>query len=302
MASLKLLPDETLGEGLQRIAAEQIDAAMAALERTGEDAEEGVHEARVACKKLRALYRAASGGTGKKVARRGNALFRDIARGLSGTRDAHVMVRTSERLGGEQSWPAVHRALGERLDAVDAPTADLQRVMAVARAQLLDCREETVAAFDVPDKFEVLAPGLAEAYTQGRSDMKKARSTGDGERYHDWRKRVKDLGYMATMLRPLWPAQMKALSKELGRLGDLLGEEHDAAILEAFLRAGELDAVAPADQIATAAERLLLERRRLRAGCIPLGLRIYAESPKDFSKRMEALWKAARRRRRPGKK
>ena len=45
--------------------------------------------------------------------------------------------------------------------------------------------------------------------------------------FHEWRKRVKDLGYQIQILRDLWPPVLEELRKDLKKLGDLLGEEHD---------------------------------------------------------------------------
>ena len=55
-------------------------------------------------------------------------------------------------------------------------------------------------------------------------------------RLHEWRKRTKDLRYALELLEPLWPDVMEAFAAEVDDLADLLGEDHDLALLEAFVR------------------------------------------------------------------
>src|SRR5260221_9375162 len=91
--AFQLKADESVAKGLRRIARDQIDKALEALEQShGPTHEEVIHDARKRFKKVRALLRLARPGLSKKFYDRENARFRDSGRPLSEVRDAKVLV------------------------------------------------------------------------------------------------------------------------------------------------------------------------------------------------------------------
>ena len=56
------------------------------------------------------------------------------------------------------------------------------------------------------------------------------------ENLHQWRKRTKDLWYHLRMLKPMAPAIVGGHADEADELSDLLGDDHDLAILRETLR------------------------------------------------------------------
>ena len=122
--------------------------------------------------------------------------------------------------------------------------------------------------------------------------MAAAYDDSSGERFHDWRKRVKYHRYHLELLAPLWPRQLKGRRKEVKALGDLLGEEHDLVVLEATLAGGADGSGEAGVQLA----RELSTRRRaeLRAAMRPLGQRLFAEPPKALARRFATYWQATR--------
>ena len=87
---------ERIDEAVRQIAAEQIDKAIAEIDDADLTAHETVHQVRKRCKKLRALARLVRPGFPSY--KKENAFFRDLARGLSGARDAQVMCDAYNRL------------------------------------------------------------------------------------------------------------------------------------------------------------------------------------------------------------
>ena len=55
------------------------------------------------------------------------------------------------------------------------------------------------------------------------------------ESLHEWRKRVKHLWYHHTLLRSLWPPVMEVTGDEAHALSDHLGDDHDLAVLAAWV-------------------------------------------------------------------
>jgi CHAD domain-containing protein len=90
------------------------------------------------------------------------------------------------------------------------------------------------------DGIESLEPGFRRIYRRARRAYRRAKRDPTVENLHELRKRTKDLWYCAQILRPASPKRMKRLAKEAHELSDLIGQEHDLAILAERIQAGPL--------------------------------------------------------------
>lgn len=322
---LGLRPGETLTAGLRRMALAQVDLALELLgagaangaSRAGGPDEEAVHETRKALKRLRALLRVLRHELGERGVERENAALRDIARELSASRDAAVMLATLDALiarypGKLGRRPGV-RALRRRLAAESSRVQGLTLADPSSRANVvgeLHAFRWRVAAWPLPTEADLhlIEADLERVYRQGRARYRRA-ARGRGERtlaLHMWRKRVKDLRYAAEMIeREEQPPPLHRLATRADALGELLGEEHDLAVLAERLRAGA-DAGEGIDTEATLwrtgrGTRLALlqaiarRRRKLRREGLRKGERLYAEKPRAFMRRVRAAYRASSR-------
>jgi CHAD domain-containing protein len=289
----RLRPDEGAAHGLRRIARGQIELASGRLQDGDGDAAEAVHEARKSLKRLRAVVRLARDPLGDAVYRSENQAFRDTGRELSAPRDAQVLRETLddllERYKGEVSDGAF-AGLREALDA-DAQAAH-ERIAADAGAveevrAALDASRDRIATWPLPEHADVatFVPGFERIYKRGRRALKAARSEPSDENLHELRKRAKDLWHAAQVLRPASPRRMRRLAKRAHALSDLLGDDHDLAVLHEAARRryrtlghGEL-----------ALLRGLIGRRRarLQRDALACGRRVYGAKPKTWTRRLE---------------
>jgi CHAD domain-containing protein len=283
----RLKRGEPLPEGIARVARGRIDDAIDELSgKTGSSPEEGVHNARKDMKKLRALLRLARGELGTTVYRRENACFRDAAAALSGLRDADVMLVTLEKLELDEavSGPLRQALEAHRLrtagGARDQASAEAIEILSEARARIVDWPLED-------DSFDALEPGLRRMYRGGRREWRATRKGPTVERLHEWRKRTKELWYDHELLRQLWKPVMKAVGDEAHALSDLLGDDHDLAVLLEWAR----EHTDPAPELGEAVEA---RRRELQEQALELGARLYADRPKVFMRRLERLFEASR--------
>jgi CHAD domain-containing protein len=113
------------------------------------------------------------------------------------------------------------------------------------------------------------------------------RSPSD-ERWHEWRKRVKDLWYQHRLLANAWPGLMKAQANECDELGTLLGDDHDLATLAATLTSTEGVSPPPSVDSEAVIDLIAVRRRELQDRARALGHRIYAEKPKAHVRRIGA--------------
>ena len=139
--------------------------------------------------------------------------------------------------------------------------------------------------------WTALDDGLLRTYKRGRRALGDARSSRRAKDLHAWRKRVKDLWYHERLLAPPCGRTVRGHAKELDRLSDLLGDDHDLAVLRQELTDGH--GSGPADVDAVFA---LLDHRRdeLQTQAFALGDRVYAERPKAYRRRMRQSWEAGR--------
>lgn len=286
----RLLANESTQEFLQRVASEQVAKAIADLEGADDDLHEAVHEFRKRCKKIRGLIRLVRPGFPDYSAE--NAWFRDLAGQLSALRDATSMQESLASLVehyaddlDEGAYAGIEAWLGRRREAMTVEREAREKVAAI-RAELPQALERIERWRLDSLGVDALEAGLAKTYKRGRKAMAVAADEGTSRDFHEWRKRVKYHRYHLHLLRPVWPKVMKARHKETKLLSDLLGDDHDLAVLRATL---EEEAGGAADERAAL---IALTRRRtaeLRAEAWSLGRRLFAEEPERYAERMRAL-------------
>src|SRR5215213_489045 len=296
--SFRLDPEAPVADEVRRVARGRIDHAVDELRgKSGSSREEAVHEARKDMKKLRALLRLVRGELGDRVYRAENACFRDVARELSGVRDADVMLATLGDL--EERYGDLPGAAGRLRPALVAhrfrmSAGSLKPASKTAAETLAEARER-VADWPLENEgFETFEEGLWRIYRQGRRDFRAAQKSASPEGTHEWRKRTKDLWYHLLLLQDAWKPVMGALADEAHELSDRLGDEHDLTVLRewAHRHAGALDG---ADPLLRGFDVLLDARRReLHEEAFAYGARLYADKPSVFVGRLEGWWEAAR--------
>ncbi len=223
--------DEKIGSGFQRILVEQAARLSEDLAAADQDPEKAIHEVRKRCKRVRAVARLLRPNA-KAPYRQENAAFRDMARGLSPFRDADVRLETFDDLVSRTDRPERFAAFRKMLGDDDRDGTNLEKQLSWTVKEVEAARERLQEA-NIADRvaFEFIEPGLRQSYKRGRRAMSRAYDKPEETAFHEWRKRVKDLGYQTQTLRELWPPVLKRLRDELDQLGDLLGKEHDLTLV-----------------------------------------------------------------------
>jgi CHAD domain-containing protein len=294
---LSIVADEDVPTSVRACAREQLAGAIGQLERVGERPVDAVHEARKHLKKTRALLRLVRPALGKHVYRRESGALRDAGLALSGARDADVLVATAAAIAEHAAGKLPADTFAQLRDALAAEAAsgrgegvpELPAVLAALREA-----EARVDAWPLDDcDWGTVVAGAARAYARGREAFAVARAEPTPEHLHAWRKRAKDLWYHQRLLTPAWPNPLEALAEEAHVLTELLGDDHDLAVLAERLAAPA--PLPPAVDAERAALLALVAQRsaELRVAATQLGQRVYAESPKAFSRRLARYVRAA---------
>jgi CHAD domain-containing protein len=287
--SLDLHPHEHPAIGFKRVAREQLDGALETLDAEG-DLGERVHSIRKSLKKSRAVLRLLREELGEECFGEQNGRMRDLGRRLAAVRDADVALGTIR----DFSLPAP-RPLRESLRAErQRARAELERDSGLVDEIRAELRHARWAIDGWPLEHsgsELFAASLERTFKRGRKAYRKAYRKPSPERFHELRKRVKYLWYYARILRPSAPGELGELVETTDPAADLLGLDHDLAVLAARVESGD-------ELEATQREELLraIEQRRLEleGKAMPMLRRIFAEAPDSFVRRVAAHFDAWR--------
>jgi CHAD domain-containing protein len=293
--SFEIKPDESVRKAIRRVVRKQLDKASGYLTKSKSDRDEAVHEARKAFKKVRALLRLVRPVIGDSAYRTQNACFRDTARPLRGVRDARSVLDALDQLTKHfkqnlagLSFDDARKALQTNLRTVGKRILDEQDAFAVAAAAVREAEPRVKDWADVPNGWRSLGKGLEKVYRQAVQAFEDTQADPTAAKLHEWRKQTKYLRYQLQVLRPLWPERIDELAEEAGRLGQLLGDDHDLVILRQML--------ADSERFGRENNALLacIDRRRLelQEEAMPLGSRFFEEPPKQFVRLLKRYWKS----------
>ncbi len=281
--------NETLEAGFRRIGLSQIERAAAELKAT--ERATAVHDTRKAMKRIRALLRLVRPALGEHVFRRENERFRGIAELLSGTRDAQVMHETLAKLDAQakaaerKQIARIRAALAEHLGDSHAAGAE-QTGEALAR---LDEGGEAIREVALRGSgFDAAWSGMERVYAKGRKAMARASKDPADETLHEWRKAVQLHWRHMSLLERSWPDALEARASLARQISQLLGDDHDLAVLSERVQSlGTGRAGAAVARLAREEQARLRERAHL------LGERLYAARPSEMHERIALYWRTA---------
>jgi len=278
---------------VRRLCCERLTDAIEPLNRSARF--EAVHDIRKEIKKLRAVLRLVRAGIGKDAYEAHTNALRKAADSLTALRDAEVklsafddLVKQNERNG--RSFLKIKAALRKNCRTEE------DRVFkggSIASVKGILCHEkDEMNGLKIKSKgWKAIAPGLKKIYGRGREAFEAAERESSPENFHQWRKRVKDLGHQLRLLCPAHPRKFRARTNDLDKLGELLGDEHDLFMLKQFV--ANKFGHAPG----TSVFRKLISARQeeLRYTALKLGRRFYPKKPGRFARSMGQDWKKWRR-------
>jgi len=289
---------KSVQKSVRKVACEQIDRAIGEILDEGLDRHEAVHQVRKRCKKLRGLVRLVRPQFDDYRAE--NAFFRDAARELSYVRDAQSIVECFDALVDhfrdqvdQEAFASIGEQLADRRRKVAEDVVGLRDRLDEFLAKMREARQRADAWQIRGGGFSAVEGGLRRTYGRGRAAQGKACADPNTENFHEWRKRVKYHWYHARLLRGVWRDIMEVHVGAADRLSDLLGDDHDLAVLRSTVLD---DPEAFGTETDVQAFVALLDRRRaeLQAEARPLGERLFAERPKQLARRLRRYWKTWR--------
>ncbi|MCE0484061.1 MAG: CHAD domain-containing protein [Methylacidiphilales bacterium] len=290
MSAFHIDLEEPLEVALRRLLLGQADKICHDLQQR--DRIEAIHNARKCCKRIRALLRLLKPAM-PDFCRRENKDYRDLARPLSSLRDRDARKECFNKLVElDPAGPRHYRPVRSLLERDRRGWNRRGRSQQISRGEKsARTARQRLEALPLPSGrgFKLIREGLQRSYRQGRKAMKQAYRLDEDSAFHKWRKRAKDMNYQVQILIPLWPRVLKHLYKELNKLGDCLGDEHDLVMLRKAIMRGPNEKV-PQELLRSFLGLVEQRIRELKIKARKTGHRIYAESTGAFIKRMKTYW------------
>lgn len=298
IVGLKLKPGESFRKGIRRTVRKQLTEILDSVGAANDSDRDGVvHEARKSFKKLRAILRLVRPAIGEKAYRTENVRFRDAARPLTEVRDAKILIETLDALAhhfhdrvASQAYEGLHRGLEDNLHSVRKRVLDEQDAFAATHAVVQIALDRVNDWADVPNRWSSVGQGLEDTHRRARAAFETAASNPAVDRLHEWRKQSKYLRYQLAILRPIWPERLGELTDEADKMGGILGDDHDLAVLWQMITDKAHDLVEETDRALLLA---LIARRRteLEQDAMILGERFFEDRPRPFARRLKGYWK-----------
>ncbi len=295
----RLKRKKTVKAGVVKIATSQIDTAIEEIDDEEIDRHEVVHQVRKRCKKLRGLIRLIRPSFPDY--QKENAFFRDAAGELSSARDAQSVIECFDDLVGYYKnrtdvarFEPIHRQLIDRRAERADKAGELEDKLKTFRARMVEARDR-VKTWKINDEgFDAVADGFMKTYQRGRKAFAKAYEKPSAENFHEWRKRVKYHWYHCRMLREIWPEMLKVHRTTADDLADLLGDDHDLAVLKETLEK-ESQRFGDGEDLERIVALIDDRRAELQFQAQFLGERLYAEKKKHIAGRFGSYWLSWRR-------
>jgi CHAD domain-containing protein len=240
-----------------------------------------VHAARKELKRARATLRLMREVIDPDHFREEDATLRRVAQMLNDARDAEVMLRTFSRLresikdsDPQTDLEPLHKLLlqGRRRATSDELGVRLNDI----RAMLAQSKERT-RDWSVANDLGLLTQGMRRTYRKGRLCYRAASEPHTDEQLHAWRRQVKYCGYQLEAIGQVGRKMTKRL-RRCRKLADLLGSDHDLALLHKRVMDAPLDAGSALYLI----NAITRSRARLQRRAFAIGARLYRGKVRKF--------------------
>jgi CHAD domain-containing protein len=291
--SYSLDPAIPMSEAVRRVAFAELDLANAALSTTP-DRHSGVHSARKCLKRLRSLLLLVRPGVPEPMIGNLSERLAAIARELAPARDANALLDAIDKLEPDEEtfaaaspirslrrWLEKRREIAERNLASSAASEAMRGLRELKPA---------LAGLAVhPDEFAPLAQGLRQCYRATRKSFRHAFVTGNDEDFHEWRKGVQHHWRQMQLLAPCSAAELPRRADAARALSQLLGDDHDIAMLRRLVSTPTM-VFGNTDDTTAFLKRCRKRHKALRQEAKTRASQLFAERSRPFAERVESAW------------
>jgi CHAD domain-containing protein len=281
---------ESVADTFRRVLTEQLHQSLQHSRQMQADPDTATHEIRKGTKRIRALYRLYQPLIGEAKYQQGMELYGKISQVLSDYRISRVYLDTLYDLKSEKRLRVSGRYLGnlikrfEKRHKVCAEKLFAVQQTDIYLSDLITATLGTVAALEQSGTFPDLVPGLQKTYKQCRKNLTRVMQQPTTENLHALRKTIKSLWNQLILIKPVWPSYLGLMIRNLDRVGQKLGQDHDLAEIETVLTTDK--SIKKTEQRQLLLDSLAQKRKKLQQSLIPVCRRLLAEKPGAFARKM----------------
>jgi CHAD domain-containing protein len=300
--AFRLRADESVAQGLGRLARKNLGVALDELSRTSPPSGEAIHKARKSLKKTRAILQTIQEDDGGLD--RDDKQLRKINHALSPLRDAEAMPHTlaklrdrEPRLLSEHAFARLRRQLTSHQHDLMASASSDGTWEKIGR-RLRRVRRSAKRWRPAHPQFGALEPGLRAAHRSARKAMARALKRQGGDDFHEWRKAIKALWYQLRLLEP-WDRHVHRDVAALHRAATWLGDDHNLVVLceELSKHALSCDSTMDVDRVRLAADRYQCVLRNKATAAVRA---IFERKSGGYVRGIKRTWQARRARQKTG--
>lgn len=295
MTKCRLRKAENIDVGVKRIATALVRNNIADLSDAGLYRGVAIHEARKRCKRLRGLLRLVRSSI-KVDFRSLDRQVRNASSRLSLIRDCGVMAETVRQLRksndesiSDEELSLVQSILSKRLAPAEVHQDEQKQIalfLGDMRALLVRIPSWSFRA-GLP---KAARSDFAKTYRQSMELMTASSRVPSDANLHRWRKRVKYHEHQLQFLSKRWKGHATKRIARLVRLAELLGDDHDLAMIQTHLRKyGKVDSDVQQAGIDRFRKVLANRRRKLQSKALKLGKELYSKRPAAIGKKLSGL-------------
>lgn len=287
-----LRPDLPLDQALTAVARDILTKARDAISDPALKTDEAIHEFRKSVKRWRSFLRLiephfGDGADNLRAAARETANKVGGARDLRSTLDAVEDIRESAYELNERSIETIASRIREMQRAAETKEISPSDRAEIAHEVTRWLTTISLWPFGGID-FKEISGALTNGYSRARRAMPENWRKASEEELHEFRKRTIDHRYQMELIEPLWPRMAKIWVDEAQRLRDAIGQHRDLSLLQAMT--GLHQPLARfRSKLTPAIQRRQQEHLEKAA---KIAARVFADKPKAFQKRIDALWLA----------
>jgi CHAD domain-containing protein len=280
---------------------EQFAITLAVVDTPPDGQAAAVHETRKALKRLRAMLRLVRDSISLDCYHTDNAMLKLIAAELGSVRDTWVMADVLDRLLPHD--PDTSRTVLTLISRLQERYITESKALLENKAQLESIVEQLQQVRDhsfhwsiasgehdkpIPHEFASIELGMQRVYKRGRRGMRIVADSPTDTLLHVWRKRAKYLRHQVEALNVLDPGNLQRIESDLERLTDLLGDDHDLAVL--VTRFGNDPALIDDLDVEAVLESIGRKRHDLQAEAIDIGRKFFEDPSTDFIAYIGEIW------------
>jgi CHAD domain-containing protein len=288
--------EESAADGVRRVLRKEIKKALDSLRpSSGKAMDADVHDARKRFKKVRAVLKLIRPAIRPGAYQAGNDAFRDAGRPLTEVRDAQALVETLDDLAKRRPAEVSQLPLRQARDALKARQERVRKAVLEEQgatgevmAAVEDARRR-LKRLSLDEKgWSAFGRGLKQTYRRGLEAFAAATENPTTENLHEWRKRVKDFWHQLQLFHQARPEVLKGWADQAHRLADLLGDDHNLAVLRRLIEQQPREFGERAAELLTPMDR---RRSELQAEAHTVDDEVYCHTPAVLARRLKKLWK-----------